>query len=107
MSISNSIKLTQAQTRALTIVRDHPGIRPREFAKLMWPESEGWSHHVKCGSNGSHKGGGMPLAGGGYLGKLMRLKLIRNEIIFSISSHQSGGYFITLAGERALENNPT
>ena len=75
------MKLTKAQHRALNIVKKNPGITPSAFAKLMWPDSKCWNHSVKCGPKGSTRGGGMPLAAGGYLGRLYRAGLI--ELGFS------------------------
>lgn len=99
--------MTEAQRRALTIVQDycekyrHP-IRPREFSKLMWPDSEGHHHHTKCGNHGSTHGGGMWLAGGGYLGKLRHAGLL----LYSGGSYDSG-YMISAKGREALmEENP-
>jgi hypothetical protein len=63
--------LTPTQRRALEILRDHAPLSPSVFAKWMWPDAEAWSHHTKCGHGTSH-GGGMNLAGGGYLGKLRK-----------------------------------
>ena len=65
-----SSDLSVTVVRALVILRDHGPLRPREFAELMWPDSEGWLRYAKCGPYGSHKGGGMYLAGGGFLGRL-------------------------------------
>jgi len=67
--------LTPKQKRALEIIRKNPGIRPREFAKLMWPDSPRWRNMAKCGY-GVHQGGGMYLAAGGFMGKLNKLGLI-------------------------------
>ena len=61
--------LTAGQRRALEILRDEPDLLAKEFARLMWPDSDCWRHPVKCGY-GSHRGGGMYLAAGGFLGKL-------------------------------------
>jgi phytoene dehydrogenase-like protein len=70
--------LTPKQKQALAIVRANPGIRPQRFAKLMWPNSECWEKRYRCG-NGTHKGGGMHTAGGAYLGKLRKLRLVHLE----------------------------
>lgn len=93
------MKLTASQRRALEVIREwwtvyRKEIRPREFARRMWPDSPRWQVHVKCGPNGSHRGGGMYLAGGGYLGKLARLGLI---------SRGRDGYALSSAGDKALE----
>lgn len=90
--------MSEAQLRALRIVRDNPGIAPREFAKAMWPDSPAWQHSVKCGPNGSHKGGGMYLAGGAYLAKLANLKLV-NRVFDTYQTF----YHLSSDGRQALE----
>lgn len=62
--------MTPQLLRALTILKAG-SCRPAEFAKKMWPDADGWRRSIKCGG-GSHMGGGMVLAAGGYLGKLRR-----------------------------------
>jgi len=69
------MKLSAKTLAALQIIRAHPGIQPREFARLMWPDSDGFRRSSRCG-RGSSRGGGMNLAGGGYLGRLRRCGLI-------------------------------
>lgn len=93
------MSLTHSQRRALEIVQENPGIRPREFAKGMWPDSPGWKRSAKCGPNGAHRGGGMYTAGGAYLGKLEGLGLVCRDL-----SSRYGGRKITEAGRRALES---
>lgn len=94
------MKLTPSQVRALEIVEKAGVVRPREFAKAMWPESEGWRRHSRCGPNGVHQGGGMYLAGGGYLGKLSQLGVIRQQ--FRGAIHSEDGYALTEEGKVAL-----
>jgi len=67
----------------------------------MWPESDGWMHHSKCGPYGSCTGGGMNLAGGGYLGKLGRRGWVIRRYLFGSDT----GYELTDAGIRILEEN--
>ena len=74
-------------TRALLIIRDNDVRSPRDFARLMWPDSEGWKRVHKVG-RGSSRGAAMSLAGGGFLGKLYQKGLIlhgfpRSRIILS------------------------
>lgn len=71
------LKLTPSQARALQIVREHAGIKPREFASFMWPESDE-----------------MDIAGGDYLGKLVKRKLVTLGYT---------GYFLTPKGIAALK----
>jgi hypothetical protein len=67
--------VTPTQRKALNIIRDHPIDSPRQFARFMWPDSERWKNHTKAGPNGVVRGGGMSLAGGGYLGRLCKFLL--------------------------------
>lgn len=69
--------ITDTTYRALCILRDNPGIRPREFSKKMWPDSLGHQNHTPAGPHGVTRGGGMWLAAGGYLGKLAHRGLTR------------------------------
>lgn len=70
--------LTNAQARALAIIDEHAETitRPRDFAGYMWPDSDRWTVHTRCGY-GVTQGGGMSLAAGGYLGKLVRAGLVQ------------------------------
>ncbi|HEX5704922.1 MAG TPA: hypothetical protein VFX97_17120 [Pyrinomonadaceae bacterium] len=88
--------LTNSQRRALEIVRDHPGIAPREFAEFMWPDSDGHSNLTNCG-RGVTRGGGMNLAGGGYLGKLCR-----KGLVYRSPQRGSFGYCVSSEGSKAL-----
>ena len=95
------MKLTDSQRRALEILRDNPGIRPREFGERMWPDSDCWQHRSKCGSRGVTVGGGMNLAAGGYLGKLYRLKLASCSVRHPRYSRD--GWGLTQEGREALK----
>jgi len=55
--------------QALMLIRDREIRSPHEFAKEMWPDSEGWKRVHNVG-HGSHKGAAMSLAAGSFLGKL-------------------------------------
>lgn len=70
--------LTDNQIKALQCIQNSPGgyVTPHQFARLMWPFSDGWRRHSKAGPYGSARGGGMNLAAGGYLGKLTRKGLL-------------------------------
>lgn len=72
-------KQAEALQKILENQKKYPldAIRPAEFAKLMWPDSEGWERHARCGPKGVSRGGGMRLAAGGYLGRLCRDDLVR------------------------------
>jgi len=98
------MKATPSQLKALHILKEHGPIRPREFARLMWPDSEGWRRSTKCGPNGSTRGGGMCLAGGGYLGKLYH-KGWSKEVYSQYDPTRSLGYSLTEEGWQALEED--
>lgn len=67
--------MSEAILKTLAIIIDRKDITPKYFAKKMWPDSPAWKNSHGCG-NGSHKGGGMYQAAGGFLGKLRRTGLI-------------------------------
>lgn len=92
------MKPSPAVIKALHIVKDNYDIRPREFAKKMWPDSPGWQRSSRSGESGSHRGGGMYLAGGAYLGKLY------NAGLLYVNFHQYGhGYSISQDGHKMLD----
>ena len=57
--------------KALGILYDHEIASAVEFARLMWPDSEGWHHRIGAG-HGVVRGRGMSMAGGSYLGRLQK-----------------------------------
>lgn len=70
---------------------------PREFARRMWPDSDGWRRRAKAGPNGVSIGGGMNLAAGAFLGKLAKAGFSK------VRYKQFGGeHTITKAGRDAL-----
>lgn len=76
---------TATQLRALRIIHAYSeqsryrfAITPKLFAKEMWPDSPGWRRSVKCG-HGSHRGGGMYIAAGGFLGKLCQYEWVQRD----------------------------
>ena len=79
--------------RALKIIVNNPDIRPSEFAEKMWPDSLGHKKFTRCGY-GTHRGGGMHLAGGGFLGRLRRKGLIGRG--------WKAGYYLTNKGFETL-----
>jgi len=95
------VDLTPNQIRALEVVKKAGIIRPTAFARAMWPESQGWRRHTRCGPKGVHRGGGMSLAGGGYLGKLARLGYVRQQ--FRGVHHDEDGYAVSDEGRAALK----
>lgn len=87
--------MTKQKTRALELIRLHVIDSPGQFAWLMWPDAPGWKRLVKAGPNGVCHGGGMRLAGGGYLGKLKKAGLIARSPL-------SGIYHVTPQGVRDM-----
>ena len=75
------MNISDKTVKALLIIRDNPGIRPRKFAELMWAGSESWLKVGRVG-HGASKGVGLVLKGGGYLGKLRQERLVNafNEL---------------------------
>ena len=71
-------KVTNPQNRALQILSENRIERPGQFARLMWPDAEGWARTTKCGAYGVCRGGGMRMAAGGYLGRLRKAGLVKN-----------------------------
>ena len=90
-------KLTESQRRALSILAGE-AMAPREFAQAMWPESLGHNRMTNCGQKSVTRGGGMNLAGGGYLGKLRKGGLVRPSHEWTYDNR----YAITAEGRQAL-----
>ncbi len=93
--------LTEAQAKALGILDEHGAQSPAQFARHMWPDSEGWRNHTKCGPSGVTRGGGMPLAAGCYLGKLARRGLVWRWQPWDLPYHIE--YDLTQKGRTALQ----
>ena len=87
--------------KALEIIRDNEIHSPRQFAKLMWADSDGWKRIHKCG-NGASFGAMMPMAGGGLLGKLRARGLIRTPWIDDWNDY----YRLTEEGRQCLKSHP-
>ena len=85
--------------RALEIIRDNQIHSPKQFAGLMWPDSDGWKRIHKCG-NGASFGAMMPMAGGGLLGRLRTEKLVRAPWHDDYNSY----YYLTDKGRQYLES---
>lgn len=57
--------------------KDKQWSTPRYVAGRIFPKDHpGWRRSCKCGPNGSHRGSGLVLFMGGYLGKLRRDDLV-------------------------------
>lgn len=85
--------------KALEIIRDNQIHSPKEFARLMWPDSDGWKRIHKCG-NGASFGAMMPMAGGGLLGKLRAEGLVRAPWHDDYDSY----YWLTEKGQQYLKS---
>lgn len=65
----------QSTIKALQLIDEKEITNGRQFAFLMWPDSEAWQHSSN-GGRGSQRGKGMWLAGGSFLGRLKKAGLI-------------------------------
>jgi len=95
---------TKSRVKALKILlaADQP-MRPKAFAKKMWPDSPGWSSHAKCGPSGVSPGGGMAPAGGALLGRLCRaFPGIVYQRFATLRSPRPSGYLCDKARVREL-----
>lgn len=100
------MKLTKQQVRAVRILcRAENPVKPKAFARAMWPDAEGWQSYAKCGAKGVSRGGGMVLAAGGYLGRL-RVAGIAKDVSFRWCGKFDFGYRPTEEALRALPNGP-
>jgi len=102
------MKLTEPQKRALRILRDHGPLRPREFARLMWPDSPGWNRLHNCGPYGASYGTMMPMCGGAYLAKLTYRNWAKPKWGWSLREvvHYSGHVLTPLGRELANALKP-
>lgn len=96
-------KLTPAQVKALTILKDLAGItRPMtasRFAEYMWKESKPHLFtKVSNQGNGACRGKAAWRCAGGWLGKLLSLNLVRFT-----DWNGRFGYYISGTGERLLK----
>ncbi len=66
-----------ATLKALRIIRDNEIERPGALARLMWPDSECWTHSHHCGPYGAAPGAMMPKVAGGFIGRLAAKGLVR------------------------------
>lgn len=95
--------MTAITIRALQIIKAYGRpIYPRDFARLMWPDSEGWQHSTKCGPKGVTRAGGMNLAGGAYLGKLAQRGLVQPHIETIYGKLEVRGYVLSTKGQEKL-----
>jgi len=97
------VKLTRPQKRALTILDQHAPLRPREFAKRMWPDSPGWKRLHNCGPYGASAGTMMPMCGGAYLAKLGYRGWVRPQWRYTVGRRAYFcGYVLTSKGRELV-----
>jgi hypothetical protein len=95
--------MTESTKKALEIIKEKGPIKPKRFAKFMWPDSDGWSTHTNCG-HGVTRGGGMNLAAGGYLGKLRKRGLIEKKLErWPTEGYRNKGYILSKEGKKKIE----
>lgn len=65
--------LTPAQRKGLEILKEHGPLTPRDFARLMWPDSPAWNKRSR-GQRGTNRSGAMastmPMLGAKLLHRL-------------------------------------
>lgn len=95
------MQVKEKSIKALEIVRDHPGIRPGNFADLMWPDSDAHLAQHGCGRNGNgvQQGAGINKSAGGYLAKLCKHDYVKNTF------NNPHGYEITKKGLNAIQQS--
>lgn len=94
-------KMTEARRKALAILDNHGPVTAGQFARMMWPDSPGWSRPIGCGPKGSHKGRGMYLSAGCYLNKLKNDGLA--DFVIRSLFHVQYTWVITSQGRRLLK----
>lgn len=97
------IKLSESQRRALGIIKEFPSVGPRDFARMMWPDSPGWKSSSGHGAH-TRRGGGMWLAGGAYLGRLRAAGLIVTSYYYGHRRHPA--HSLTLLAKELLKTQP-
>lgn len=97
---------TEFQIKALTIIRDNPGIHANQLSEKLWPESIAHKRSYNVG-HGAARGVGAWLAAGSYVGKLRKKGLVRYHLAHSWDGEKDvidiSGYEITSAGRELLE----
>ena len=85
--------------KALNILINYPdGIRPRDFAKEMWPDSL-MHQRVSNQGHGAHRGKAAWLCGGSYLRKLENKGLVYSHYDCCLL------YFLSKKGKAFFEAN--
>lgn len=93
--------MTPGTKKALVIFRDQGSpLTPAQFARRYFPaDHPGWQRYGKCGPKGSHRGVGLVLWAGGFIGKLRRAGFLEACGDLFAGAMQ---WRITLAGREAL-----
>jgi len=65
-------RLTEAQVRALGLLKQYGSLTPSDFAHLMWPDSKGHANYSRHGKGKVVVGAGIRRSAGGYLSRLAR-----------------------------------
>jgi hypothetical protein len=78
---------------ALKIIEKNEIHMPKEFARLMWPNSDAWRRVQNVG-HGATAGAGIVYSAGGFLGKLRNQGLIAGGYGYH--------YFLTEKGKELL-----
>lgn len=74
--MSEPVKVTEAQKRAYDALVEHQPVSPREFARILYPDSPAWGRVTrKFGGHTGATGGAMPMLGARMLWKLNSLGL--------------------------------
>lgn len=94
--------LTEAQEKALLIVREHGPILPARFSELMWPDSPAHNRAHNVGSSGAARGVALWRSAGGFLGKLRRRGWVRAKYSRVDPLHRLG-YILTAEGHEILK----
>jgi hypothetical protein len=91
--------MTPGVKKALRIFLEHGSLTPAQFARRYFPvDHPGWQRHCKCGPKGTHRGGGLVLWAGGFIGKLRRAGLVEAcGDLFAGAMH----WRLTCAGRKA------
>lgn len=97
----NTKMLSESSRKALNIIAVNPGIGITDFARQMWPDSDGWN---KPNSAGKNRGYGMIRAGQSYLDRLLKTGLITEKYYHTGLSKQGRRFYITDSGKAELRS---
>ena len=102
LAAEKEVVLSLEAFRALHILAEGGGMRPREFSEVMWPDAPGHSRVCNVG-NGAPRGVGRWRAGGCYLARLAKRGLVIRDFHRRLDNTISDdGYVLTIPGLAAL-----